>query len=78
MRKRDIRRKEFDSVYGGLEYISNICHNFKHCKKCDLYVDNDCMLNKPPEHWELGEIIMKLFAPSNTTEEKEIKFELKE
>ena len=78
-RKRDIRRQSFDSVYAGLEFISNECHSRKHCKKCDLYVDNDCMLNKPPEHWQLGDILMQLFDPNKDSDsEKDVKFKIKE
>ena len=77
-RKLDIRKEAFSVVYDGLEYISNECHNHKHCKRCDLYVEGDCMLNKPPEHWALGEILMHLFGPNNQTEDKECKFEIKE
>lgn len=74
------RTSDIDALYKALTLISEECATHKFCRKCRLYFNNDCALNRPPAHFEIGEIIMHLHpanikAPADNTDKK---YDLKE
>lgn len=52
------RNADMVTIQRALTLLSIECSNHKMCKACRLYFNNDCSLNKPPAHWEIGEIVM--------------------
>ena len=54
------RRYDADTVTKALTLIMLECDQHKLCKGCALFYNNDCALNRPPAHYEIGEIVAHL------------------
>ena len=73
------RESDISALRIALTLLSNECNKHPLCKKCRLYFNNDCALNRPPAHFEVGEIIAHLtFQEYQLKDDKVIHHDLKE
>lgn len=52
-----MRKEDIQAIHRAVALAKHECQEHQLCKGCRLYKNHDCILNKPPAHFEVEEII---------------------
>ncbi len=56
-----MRKEDEQAIKRALAILRHECLEHKSCKSCEFHVGYDCMLNRPPMHYDI-EKILKCFT----------------
>ena len=52
-----MRQEDEQAIKRALAILKVECQQHKSCKMCRCYYDGDCIINKPPMHYDIDTII---------------------
>lgn len=52
-----MRKEDTEAIKRAVALAKIECQEHHLCKQCKLYSEYDCVLDKPPAHWDIDEIL---------------------